>query len=103
MRTLRRAGLAAKGPVARRLTFYSLRHSFAADLVTIGRPLKHVADLLGNSVRTCELHYTHLLPGNTLEAVQSLKAAEPWPTRTASGENASPEVVIPGNDDVEAA
>jgi hypothetical protein len=39
-----------------------------------------VAALLGNTPRTCELHYAHLMPGRTAEAVKALKAIEPWPT-----------------------
>lgn len=73
--TLRRAGLDRQG-----LSFYSLRHTFAADLITAGRPIQEVAALLGNSPRTCELHYAHLMPGKTREAVKVLKAIEPWGT-----------------------
>ena len=74
-KTLRRAGLDRKG-----LSMYSLRHTFAADLITAGRPIREVAALLGNTPRTCELHYAHLMPGRTAEAVKALKAIEPWPT-----------------------
>jgi len=74
-RTLKRAGLARKG-----LSIYSLRHTFAADLITAGRPIQEVAALLGNTPRTCELHYAHLMPGRTAEAVKALSAIEPWPT-----------------------
>jgi integrase len=90
IRTLQRAGLSRKG-----LTFYSLRHTFAADLITAGWELKTVADLLGNSVRTCELHYAHLMKGRTAEAVKDLKAATPWPT------NGQPEEVSPATDSAE--
>jgi integrase len=75
VRTLKRAGLARKG-----LSIYSLRHTFAADLITAGRPIQEVAALLGNSPRTCELHYAHLMPGRTAEAVKAIKAIEPWPS-----------------------
>lgn len=74
-KTLRRAGLDRRG-----LSAYSLRHTFAADLITAGRPIAEVAALLGNSSRVCALHYAHLIPGKTAEAVKSLKAIEPWPT-----------------------
>lgn len=70
---LRRAGLGRKG-----LSIYSLRHSFAADLVSAGRPMQEVAALLGNSVRVCEMHYGHLMPGRTAHAVQVLRAVQPW-------------------------
>jgi integrase len=73
VRVLRKAGLARKG-----LSIYSLRHTFAADLVTAGRPMQEVAALLGNSVRVCEMHYGHLMPGRTAEAVQALSAVRPW-------------------------
>jgi integrase len=75
VRTLKKAGLNRKG-----LSIYSLRHTFAADLITAGRPIQEVAALLGNTPRTCELHYAHLMPGRTAEAVKALKAIEPWPT-----------------------
>ena len=78
VRVLRRAGLARKG-----LSIYSLRHTFAADLVSAGRPLQEVAALLGNSVRVCEMHYGHLIPGRTAEAVKALSAVRPW---AAAGE-----------------
>jgi integrase len=74
-RILKRAGLARKG-----LSIYSLRHTFAADLITSGTPIKVVAALLGNSPRTCELHYSHLQCGPTTEAVTAIKAIDPWPT-----------------------
>jgi hypothetical protein len=74
VRTLRRAGLARKG-----LSLYSCRHTFAADLVTAGVSMKKVATLLGNGVRVCEMHYGHLIPGHTAEAVKVLKAVQPWP------------------------
>ena len=69
-KTLRRAGLDRKG-----LSMYSLRHTFAADLITAGRPIREVAALLGNTPRTCELHYAHLMPGRTAEAVKALVMA----------------------------
>jgi integrase len=72
-RTLRRAGLDRQG-----LSFYGLRHTFAADLITAGRPIQEVAALLGNTPRTCELHYAHMMPGRTREAVKVLRAIEPW-------------------------
>jgi integrase len=73
-KTLRRAGLNRTG-----LSPYSMRHTFAADLITAGRSIQEVAALLGNSPRTCELHYAHLMPGKTAEAVKALKAIAPWP------------------------
>jgi integrase len=81
-RVLRRAGLDRTG-----LSIYSLRHTFASDLVSAGRSLQEVAALLGNSVRVCEMHYAHLRPGVTAETVKVLTAAQPWPApaNTTSG------------------
>jgi len=78
-KTLRRAGLDRKG-----LSMYSLRHTFAADLITAGRPIQEVAALLGNTPRTCELHYAHLMAGRTAEAVNALKAVKPWPAASTA-------------------
>jgi integrase len=110
-KTLRRAGLDRQG-----LSFYSLRHSFAADLITAGRPIQEVAALLGNSPRTCELHYAHLMPGRTREAVKVLRAAEPWgaPADAKRSKRAAPlparppetvrtDAASPSFDDIEAA
>lgn len=72
-RTLKRAGLDRKG-----LTIYSLRHSFAADLISAGKSLQEVAQLLGNSVRVCEMHYGHLRPDVTRQTVRVLHAVRPW-------------------------
>jgi integrase len=90
-RTLRRAGLDRKG-----LSIYSLRHTFAADLVSAGKPLQEVAHLLGNSVRVCEMHYSHLRPGVTRETVKVLRAVHPWatPTEPRKARGREPEVAI---------
>ncbi len=74
-RALRAAGLDRKG-----LSMYSTRHTFSADLITAGVPLRKVAALLGNSTRVCEMHYGHLIPGQTADAVRSLRAVQPWPS-----------------------
>jgi len=72
-KTLARAGLDRQG-----LSAYSMRHTFASDLISAGKSLQEVSSLLGNSPRTCELHYAHLQPGVTRETVKVLKAVEPW-------------------------
>lgn len=92
VRILKRAGLARKG-----LSIYSLRHTFAADLITAGRLIQEVAALLGNKPRTCELHYAHLMPGRTAEAVKAIKAIEPWPMAqptTATGQADNPNSTV---------
>ncbi len=101
VRTLRRAGLDRTG-----LSFYSMRHTFASDLITAGRPIQEVAKLLGNSPRTCELFYAHLAPGRTREAVKVLKAFEPWGTpvtRTATARDGQPNGTSTTGDEIEAA
>lgn len=104
-RVLRRAGLDRKG-----LSIYSLRHTFAADLVSAGRPMQEVAALLGNSTRVCELHYGHLMPGRTAEAVKALRGVQPWaptPAVQANGPRlptAKPKTAVAGNTaDIDAA
>ncbi len=99
-RTLQRAGLDRKG-----LSIYSLRHSFAADLISAGRSMQEVAALLGNSVRVCEMHYAHLRPNVTRETVKVLRAVAPWGAASeAKSSKLRPAAVVPSaRADIEAA
>jgi len=76
-RTLKLAGLDRKG-----LSGYSMRHTAAADLITAGHSIQEVAAFLGNSPRTCEMHYAHLIPNQGSGVAKSLKAVNPWPGST---------------------
>lgn len=62
---LKKAGL-------RRVTFHSLRHSFASQLVSAGRTLKEVQELLGHSSIHTTMRYAHLAPERMREAVSVL-------------------------------
>lgn len=64
---LRRAGL-------RKVTFHSLRHSFASQLVSAGRSLKEVQELLGHTSMQMTMRYAHLAPGRMRDAVAVLDA-----------------------------
>lgn len=70
--TLKRAGIKRLG-----LSAYSMRHTAAADLITAGRSVHEVAAFLGNSARTCELHYAHLIPTKGAGIAAILKSADP--------------------------
>jgi integrase len=63
---LRLAGL-------RKIRFHDLRHSFASQLVSAGRPLKEVQELLGHGSITMTMRYAHLAPDRMREAVDVLE------------------------------
>lgn len=63
---LRHAGL-------RRMNFHALRHSFASQLVSAGRTLKEVQELLGHTSIHTTMRYAHLSPDRMREAVAVLE------------------------------
>jgi site-specific recombinase XerD len=63
---LKRAGL-------RRIRFHDLRHSFASQLVSVGRSLKEVQELLGHQSIQMTMRYAHLAPGRMRDAVEALE------------------------------
>lgn len=67
---LKRAGL-------RRITFHTLRHSFASQLVSAGRPLREVQELLGHQSMQMTMRYAHLAPERMREAVDVLEQLAP--------------------------
>ncbi len=56
------------------LKFRDLRNTAASNWVRAGVPLKYIADQLGNSIRICELHYTHVSPDHRSELFSKLPA-----------------------------
>ena len=64
-RTLPRAGL-------RQITWHSLRHSYASQLVSAGVSLRVVQELLGHSDIRTTMRYAHLAPGACRDAVAVL-------------------------------
>jgi integrase len=51
-----------------------LRHTAATHMARNGIPLKHIADVLGDTVATVEKHYAHHCPGAGLKAVNTIPA-----------------------------
>jgi integrase len=49
------------------ISLYACRHTFATRKLAEGKPIAHVAELLGNTIAVCQTHYGHLaLMGNVL-------------------------------------
>jgi integrase len=80
-RSCRRAGL-------RRVSWRTLRHTFASQLRMAGRDLQEVKELLGHSDIAMTLRYSHLAPTARREAVASL---DDLGTRRKSDQNSSGE------------
>ena len=80
-KVLRRSGLARDG-----LSMYSLRHTFAAVLVSSGVPLEKIAKLLGHTdVRSTQI-YAHLMPSALTGATQTIKLpCDEWSPEVIEG------------------
>lgn len=70
---LKKAGL-------RSIRFHDLRHSFASQLISAGRSLKEVQELLGHSTLTMTLRYAHLAPERMRQAIDALDALDSQPS-----------------------
>ena len=57
----------------RKIKFHELRHSFASQLVSAGRPLKEVQELLGHTSIQVTMRYAHLAPERMRDAVEVLE------------------------------
>lgn len=64
----------------RRVRFHDLRRCFASQLISAGRSLKEVQDLLGHE--SIPMRYAHLSPERMKEAVEALEGG---PSATLSG------------------
>jgi integrase len=81
VKLLRRAGLDRRG-----LSFYSLRHTFAAKLASLGAPLQAIGQQMGHSdVRTTQ-RYAHLMPGALTGVVHALTIGDEWKPIVVDGE-----------------
>jgi integrase len=60
----------------RQITWHTLRHTFASQLVTEGVPINVVQTLLGHSTVVMTMKYAHLAPSALHEAVSVLERAE---------------------------
>lgn len=58
----------------RRIKFHELRHTFASQLVTAGRSLAEVQELLGHKSVEQTMRYAHLSPDRMHSAVEALEA-----------------------------
>jgi integrase len=58
-----------------RITFHTLRHTFASWLVQGGQPLYSVQQLLGHKTPTMTARYSHLAPDHLQGAVKTIEAA----------------------------
>ena len=58
------------------IRFHDLRHSFASQLVSAGRPLREVQELLGHQSMQVTLRYAHLAPERMRDAIDVLDVPE---------------------------
>jgi integrase len=65
----RRAGI-------RRMTWHSLRHTYASHLAMRNVPLKKIQELLGHATIMMTMKYSHLMPGNDEDVIAAL---DRWP------------------------
>jgi len=72
-RALRNAGLARTG-----LSFYSLRHTFGADLASAGEPLQKIGKLMGHTDLRSTQVYAHLMPEALDGVVSKLRMPDEW-------------------------
>lgn len=57
----------------RNIRFHDLRHAFASQLVSAGRSIKEVQELLGHETIQMTMRYAHLAPERMRDAVESLE------------------------------
>lgn len=57
---------------------YTLRHTFASQLVRAGRPLKNVAELMGHTTVEMTERYAHLAPREMVADVHALPEVGPF-------------------------
>ena len=58
------------------MNFHALRHSYASQLVSAGRSMKEVQELLGHTSMQTTLRYAHLAPERMRDAVAVLDTPE---------------------------
>jgi integrase len=99
-RVLRMAGLARQG-----LSFYSLRHTFAADLASAGVPLTKIAKLMGHTDLRSTQRYAHLMPTALDGVVANLQLPDAWGALVGAPQAGSkaPALSVVGEEEVAAA
>ena len=99
VRALRQSGLDRKG-----LSFYSLRHTFAADLASAGVPLEKIGKLMGHTDPRTTAGYAHLRPEALTGVVERLSVPQPWaPLGVTSKAPTAPALGLVPKDDDDAA
>jgi integrase len=73
VKALRRAGLERQG-----LSFYSLRHTFGADLASAGISLEKIGKLMGHTDPRTTAIYAHIRPEALSGVVERLKLPDEW-------------------------
>ena len=58
-----------KAKLPREVVFYTLRHSFIAQAISVGLDIYSVAEITGTSIAMIERHYGKLLKGRVREAM----------------------------------
>jgi len=56
-----------------RVTFHTLRHTFASWLAILGTPIHTIKELLGHQTLGMTERYSHLIPENKIEAIAGLE------------------------------
>lgn len=71
------------------VSWHTLRHTYASNLVAKGAPLKAVQDLLGHSTINMTMRYSHLSQESLRDAVSLLEPEKPdiWATGGQHAEN----------------
>ena len=96
-RALRMAGLARQG-----LSFYSLRHTFGADLASAGVPLHKIAKLMGHTDLRSTQRYAHLMPSALDGVVDHLHMPDEWRPLGVVNPNHKPTLAVVGDEEVAA-
>ena len=83
-----KTGLNKDAPAPQRVTWHTLRHTFASRLVQSGVGLLTVKELLGHSTLAMVMRYAHLADENLKAAVDTL-TADPRLQKSCSDQNES--------------
>ena len=74
-RAVKETGINENAPASQRVTWHTLRHTFASRLVQSGVSLLTVKELLGHSTLVMVMRYAHLADENLKAAVDTLAAS----------------------------
>lgn len=69
-----RLDMACRRAQLRRITWHSLRHSFASQLMIAGVPIRVVQEWMGHSTITMTMRYSHLAPNTGADLIAVLES-----------------------------